>query len=93
LSAKDPQERVAFMSGLIMGDECVESYYLCGQCGVYTVEVYWDLFSGGEEVSTRGPVSKEVGDAKVALIRQCPEPWEKYCRCKAHRIYWNEPPD
>lgn len=92
-AAKDSPDRVASMSGCILGDECTETYYFCSQCGVYTVDVYWDLFSGGEEVATRGPVPKTEGDAKVVLIRQCPEPWDKNCRCQAHRVYWDEPPD
>jgi len=34
------------------------------------------------------PVSKVEGDAKVELIRQCSEPWNKKCRCKAHQSYF-----
>lgn len=71
-----------------MGDECVETYYFCQSCGVYTVEVYWDMFSGEETASVSGPVSKEEGDAKVKLIRQCSRPWDKKCRCPAHLTYF-----
>ena len=90
MDGKNPQEHLASMSGSIMGDECIESYYLCPDCGVYTVEVYWDMFSGDETVSLRGPVAREEGDAKVALIRQCAEPWDKKCRCPAHLAFWDE---
>ncbi len=71
-----------------MGDEYVESYYFCDDCGVYTVEVYHDRFCGDDEVSLRGPVSRSDGDAKVELIRRCSEPWDKKCRCDAHRSYF-----
>ncbi len=71
-----------------MGDEYVESYYFCSSCGVYTVEIYHDRFLGENESFTRGPVSKSAGDAKVALIRQCSEPWDKKCRCNAHKTYF-----
>jgi len=81
---------VASISGSIMGDECIESYYFCKVCGVYTVEVYWDCFLGDEEVSIRGPVSKEEGDKKIRLIGECPEPWDKKCRCAAHRAYFGD---
>jgi hypothetical protein len=75
------KDRVASIPGCIMGDEYIESYFLCAECGVYTVEVYHDRFWGEDSVWVRGPVSKSEGDAKVALIRQCPEPWNKKCRC------------
>lgn len=79
---------MASISGSIMGDEYIESYFLCAECGVYTVEVYHDRFCGDDSVSVHGPVSKSQGDAKVALIRQCPEPWDKHCRCPAHQAYF-----
>jgi hypothetical protein len=82
--------RVASISGGIMGDECVETYYFCKPCGVYTVEVYWDCFMGGEEVSLRGPLPKDKGDEKIRLIGECSEPWDKKCRCDAHRAYFGD---
>jgi len=80
---------IASISGSIMGDEYIESYYFCTQCQVYTVEVYHDRFLGEEEISVRGPVPKTDGDAMVELIKQCEEPWNKKCRCKAHQSYFN----
>lgn len=71
-----------------MGDEYIESYYFCEPCGVYTVEVYHDRFLGEDEVSLRGPMSKERGDEKIEVIRQCPEPGNKRCRCDAHQSYF-----
>ena len=81
---------VASISGSIQGDECIESYFYCKNCGSYTVEVYWDMFSGDEKASVYGPVSKEEGDVKVELIRQCSRPWDKKCRCAAHRDYFGD---
>lgn len=79
----------ASISGGIQGDECIESWFYCGQCRQYFVEVYWDVFLGDPECSVRGPVSKEEGDARIALIRQCPRPWDKKCRCPAHVEYFD----
>ena len=56
---------MASISGSIMGDEYTESYFLCNHCGVYTLEIYHDRFSGEDDVSVRGPVPKSEGDAKV----------------------------
>jgi hypothetical protein len=80
---------VASISGSIMGDEYIESYYFCSQCGVYTVEVYHDRFLGDDDIFVRGPIPKQEGDAKVGLIRQCSEPWDKKCRCQAHQSYFD----
>jgi len=81
-------ESVASISGSVMGDEYTESYYLCGLCGVYTVKVCYEPFLGEEEVTMQGPVSREKGDEAVNLIGKCPEPWNKKCRCDAHRSYF-----
>jgi hypothetical protein len=80
---------VASISGSIMGDEYTESFFFCSQCDVYTVEIYHDRFLGDDDVFVRGPISKPEGDAKVELIKQCSEPWDKKCRCKAHQSYFD----
>ncbi len=89
-SSKENGDWIASISGSISGDECVETYFFCKNCGVYTVEVCWDIFLGEDEVSIRGPVSKEAGDEKVRLIGNCSEPWNKKCRCEAHRAYFGD---
>ncbi|MBN1545041.1 MAG: hypothetical protein JW902_00110 [Syntrophaceae bacterium] len=79
----------ASISGSIMGDEHTDTYYLCPVCHVYTVVNYWDNFTGVESSQLSGPISLERGNELVALIRQCTEPWNKKCRCTAHRTYFN----
>lgn len=86
--AMNAEERMASISGSIMGDEYIETYYLCRQCGVYTLEIYHDRFLGDEDVCIRGPLSKAEGDSKVELIGQCETPYDKHCRCKAHVAYF-----
>ncbi len=90
LSKPEGNGPVASISGGIMGDECIETYYFCEACACYSVEVYWDMFLGDESASMRGPLSREDGEAKVALIRGCSEPWNKKCRCKAHVAYFGD---
>jgi hypothetical protein len=80
---------VASISGSIMGDEHSDTYYLCPVCRAYTVIATWDNFTGEETVSESGPVSKPEGDERVDLIRKCPQPWDKKCRCAAHLAYFN----
>lgn len=77
------------MSGSIMGDECTDAYFLCPVCGVYTVVQWWDNFTGVETMNMSGPVSKPEGDERIGLIRKCSQPWDKKCRCAAHRTYFN----
>ena len=79
---------VASISGSIMGDEHIESWFLCSRCGLYTVEVYHDRFLGEDEITLQGPIPQEKGDARVELIRRCDRPWDKKCRCEAHREYF-----
>lgn len=83
-------ERMASISGSIMGDEHTDTYFFCPVCGVYTVVSLWDNFTGIESETLSGPESKQQGDERVALIRQCSEPWDKKCRCEAHRRYFND---
>ncbi len=88
LEGKPGGQRVASISGSVMGDEYIDSYYFCKQCEVYTVEIYRDRFLGEEEVSVRGPVARQEGDMKAKLIKECSQPWNKKCRCEAHRSYF-----
>ena len=83
------EERVASISGSIMGDEHTDAYFLCPVCGVYTVVSWWDNFMGIESKSVSGPLSKHEGDKTIELIMQCSEPWDKKCRCEAHMRYFN----
>jgi hypothetical protein len=79
-------ERVPTIYGDAQGYECSDSYYFCRRCEVYTVKTVHESFPSGDlDTTTRGPVSKEQGDAKVALIRRCPTPTDKWCHCEAHR--------
>lgn len=78
----------ASISGAILGDEYTESWYRCRRCDAYTIEVYRDRFLDEGTSSLRGPIAREAGDAQLRLIRQCPEPWDKQCRCAAHRAYF-----
>jgi hypothetical protein len=82
------QDRIASISGSIMGDEHTDSYFLCPACNVYTVFRWWDDFMGVETVSSSGPVSREEGDARAELIGKCDRSWDKHCRCEAHNTYF-----
>jgi len=84
------EERIASISGSIMGDEHTDSYFLCPVCGVYTVVSWWDDFTGIESVNQSGPRSKQEGDETIELIGQCTRPWDKKCRCEAHRAYFHD---
>jgi hypothetical protein len=76
------------MSGSIMGDEYTDTFFFCDSCGVYTVESAYEPFLGEGDVAYRGPVPREEGEEDVRLIKKCAEPWNKKCRCEAHRSYF-----
>jgi hypothetical protein len=79
---------VASMTGSIMGDEETESYYFCGPCQVYFIEYFRDSFTLGESARQSKELPKTVGDARIALVRRCETPWDKTCRCEAHKEYF-----
>jgi hypothetical protein len=83
-------EQVACISGTIMGDECTDCYYWCEACGVYTMRLYRDVFTGPEVSHDSSPLSREEGNRRIALIRSCPEPYDGRCRCPAHVEYFGE---
>lgn len=84
------EERVASMSGSILGDEYTDSYFLCPICQLYTMASWRDNFTGIETMSISGPISRQEGDASIALIMRCTRPWDKKCRCEAHRTYFRD---
>ncbi len=81
---------VASMSGSIMGDEVTDSYFLCPECGVFTKVSWWDDFTGEETMNLGGPLTKQEVSEIVELIGRCSRPWDKKCRCDAHRRYFND---
>jgi hypothetical protein len=81
---------IASISGSIMGDEHTDSFFFCPECGVYTLVSWWDNFTGEETMELSGPLSKQEVDTKVELIGKCSRPWDKKCRCTAHREYFND---
>jgi hypothetical protein len=84
------EELIAAISGSIMGDEYTDSYYRCPVCRIYTVAHWRDDFTGSETMNLSGPVSEQEGNERIALIKKCSEPWDKKCRCAAHREYFND---
>ena len=83
------EERLASISGSIMGDEHTDSYFLCPVCKVFTLVSWWDNFTGEETMSRSGPLSRAEGEDRIALIGKCSRPWDKKCRCEAHCAYFH----
>ena len=88
LGEGEERHPTASICGSIMGDEYTESWYFCPACQMYTLEDHRDRFVNDEVVSVRDPIEKAAGDAKVSIIRRCPKPWSKRCRCPAHMEYF-----
>lgn len=86
---KEIEKCSASISGGILGDEYIDALFFCDKCQVYTKEVTRDRFCGPETSDVRGdPISKAEGDAQVKLIKKCTRPWDKKCRCPAHKEYF-----
>jgi len=82
------EDRVALISGRLMGDECTDSFYWCADCQVYTIRLYRDSFTGIESARDSAPIPKDEGDRRLRLIRGCAEPTDDRCRCEHHRAYF-----
>lgn len=82
---------LAVMRGSIMGDEYRECYFRCPACGRFTLTVTRDRFCGEEVTVTDGKLL-DAADAerRLAVVARCPEPWNKRCRCEAHREYFGD---
>ena len=83
----DFSSRAAVISVERLGDEYTESYFYCDRCECWTVELYIDRFLGEETSRVDGPIPKDKGDKLVELIRQCPDPTDKHCKCKIHQTW------
>lgn len=84
----DKEEQVACISAKIMGDECTDLFYWCGDCEVYTIRLCRDVFLGPDTERSSDPIPKQEGDRRLKLIRSCPEPGNERCRCDGHRAYF-----
>jgi len=80
---------IASISGSIMGDETIETFFFCPACGSYTLEIVHDRFCGETTSRTEGPYTRAEIEDRIALINQCDEPWNKKCRCDAHKKYFD----
>lgn len=83
----DDARRRPFLSILAQGDERTLSWWWCEACGVYTRKEYVDRFHGEPDVYFYGPFPKEVGDADLKRVAECPAQDDKWCKCETHRHF------
>jgi len=81
----DYEDRAAVICTVTAGDEYIYSYWHCGSCGFYTLETCRDRFIGSPIVTVDAPIEPKDGDALVAMIAECPNPSDKWCKCESHR--------
>lgn len=82
--ARPLTRRAGGISLFALGDEVIETWYLCPSCDQWTVDVWLDRFMGEGEARVRGPLPRAHGDERVARIRACPDPGNKWCECEVH---------
>ncbi len=71
----------------VIGDEHTYAYWFCTSCDVYTRKIFIDRFLGLEY--TLGPtwIKRQECDKLVEMIRRCPDPGSKRCKCETHRQF------
>jgi hypothetical protein len=87
-AADAAEGRVASISGSLMGDEYIDTWYLCPACDCYTIDAYHDRFLAEGEAMVEGPLSRSEEDPWIAVTLRCETPWDKRCRCDAHQEYF-----
>lgn len=78
-------KRLAVLTFMHRGNERTDSYFFCSTCRIYNIKCDYERFSGEPETYFLAPVSQEVGDRHIELIRQCPQPRDEYCECRTHQ--------
>jgi hypothetical protein len=86
--------RLGTICRLALGNEEIYTLYRCPDCGKYFLDCYEDIFMPVDDRSdpqwTRGPFDKEKGELLARLIKECPDPFDKYCECAAHVRFYKE---
>nr|MDO8109412.1 hypothetical protein [Candidatus Sigynarchaeota archaeon] len=91
--SRDPVA-VGFISRLALGNEEIYSLFKCPSCTQYFIEGYEDIFislNGQDDITwTQGPYDEKKGALLANLIKQCPDPGNKFCECPAHVRFFKE---
>jgi len=87
-------ESIGTICRLGQGNEEIYKLYRCTDCGNYLLDCYEDIFmsesSEPDPHWTRGPFDKAKGELLTRLIKECPDPLDKFCSCAAHVRFFNE---
>ena len=75
---------VASISTMPAGIEYIHSYAYCSPCDLYTRETYKDNWTGDADIFVE-TMDRGVAESKIAQIRGCPAPTDKFCDCPVHR--------
>ena len=69
----------------VRGDGETRTYFLCTHCDAYSVWVWVEeFFTDRDTLYGSGPISRKEGDKIVEMIRKCPAPNNKSCKCPTH---------
>ncbi len=85
---------IGSISRLAQGNEEIYHLYRCPDCGKYFLDCSEDIFmSVSDEPDPRwtlGPFDRAKGELLARLIKECPDPDDKYCSCAAHMRFFEE---
>ena len=85
---KEQRDRVATFCVEGQGDEYIDRYWVCGECGWFLRRSFRDAFMGEEEVEyNQSTLEPEAGQAILDLIKKCPNPVDKNCDCEVHEHF------
>lgn len=73
------------------GNEEILNICSCDECHKYFIDGYEDVFASEDEckVWLYGPYTEEDFKKFSEVLHKCPDPMDKYCKCKAHEYFYS----
>lgn len=86
--------RLGTICRLALGNEEIYTLYRCPDCKKYFLDCYEDIFMPVDDLPDpqwkRGPFDEANGELLLRMIKECPDPLDKYCDCAAHERFFME---
>ncbi|MGB3341182.1 MAG: hypothetical protein WBB37_06845 [bacterium] len=73
------------------GNEEILNLCSCDKCHQYFIDGYEDVFASEDECKEwiYGPYTEEDVAKFSEVLKKCPDPLDKHCKCAAHEYFYN----
>jgi hypothetical protein len=72
------------------GNEEILNLCFCDRCRQYYIDGYEDVFASEDSCKEwlYGPYTEKDMENFVNVLKKCPDPMDKYCKCQAHEFFY-----